>query len=287
MTTPAPSASLSQTVDDHIAWLTLWNRLSFVDMGQRAAQAEQLAAPLSFMQWRHNAAQTLPEDQPAIEQLTTQYDQLHTMAKLVLQKTADNKPVASEDYEAVLAKYNELMQGLRRMERAFAAVASGLDHLTGLRSRLGLKEDLIREHHRFLRTHKPFCVVIADVDHFKKINDTYGHDAGDRVLASFADHITRGIRGFDDAYRTGGEEFLICLKEADLAVGLLVLERLRMKLEKLPIILPDNKSVHITASFGIVVSHKDVAAQDMPQLADKALYRAKKEGRNRVVVANP
>ncbi|MFY9287354.1 MAG: diguanylate cyclase [Alphaproteobacteria bacterium] len=286
MTAPSPSSSLSQAVDDHIAWLTLWNRLAFVDLGNRVAQAEQLLAPVSFAHWRHNAVQSLPEDQPAIEQVTLNYEQLHTMAKLVLQKTPDGKPIATADYEAVLARYNELMQGLRRMERAFAAVASGLDFLTGLRSRLGLKEDLAREHNRFLRTGKPFCVVVGDVDHFKKINDTYGHDAGDRVLAAVADHITRGIRGFDDAYRTGGEEFLLCLKEADLAVGLLVLERLRMKLEKLPILLPDGTSVNVTASFGIVVSSKDLSPQEMPQLADKALYRAKKEGRNKVVVAS-
>jgi diguanylate cyclase len=276
--------SLSQAVDDHIEWLTDWNRAAFLDLGPRVEQAKKLTPPASFADWYKNALCTLPQDQPSIDRLAVQHDQLHTMAKLVLMKTPDGKPVGRKDYESVIVKYDELMQGLRRLERAFSVAASGLDLLTGLRSRVGLREDLVREHSRFLRTGKPFCIAMMDIDHFKSINDAHGHDAGDRVLAAVADQVSRSIRPFDDAYRLGGEEFLLCLKEADLAVGLVVLERLRAGIEKLPITVGNGPLVSITASFGLTVSTGETAVEELLHRADQALYRAKNQGRNAIVV---
>ena len=174
---------------------------------------------------------------------------------------------------------------MRRLERAFAAAASDLDPLTGLRTRTSLVRDLEREISRFTRTDRPFCVAIADIDHFKTINDTHGHDAGDRVLASVADHISRSLRAHDDAFRLGGEEFLLCLKEADVSAGLTALERLRKGLRDIPIVLEGGKTVPITLSFGLAVCARAVTAHELLRRADVALYRAKKEGRDRVMVA--
>lgn len=278
------SGSLSQTVDDHIAWFADWHRIAFVDLGARAEQVKRLPPPLSFPLWYKSALTTLPQDQPAIDKLAVLHDQLHTLARLVLMKTPDGAPVDKQDYEAIVAKYQELMQGLRRLERAFAVAASGLDLLTGLRSRVGLSEDLAREHSRYLRTNKPFCIALLDIDHFKSINDTHGHDAGDRVLAAVADHISRSLRPFDDAYRFGGEEFLLCLKEADLATGLRVLERLRASLAELPVVLPDKPPLRVTVSCGLTASGPEATIEDMLHRADQALYRAKNGGRNAIVV---
>lgn len=276
--------SLAQTIDDHIAWLCLWNRLALIELAPRAEQAKNLAPPPSFAAWFKSAIKALPSDQPSTDKLAVLHDQLHTLARLVLMKTPDGRPVEPKDYESVIAKYMELMQGLRRLERAFAVAASGLDLLTGLRSRVGLQEDLVREACRFIRTGKSFCIAMMDIDHFKLINDSYGHDAGDKVLAAVADHVSRSVRAFDDAYRLGGEEFLLCLKEADLATGLKVLERLRASLEKLPIALTDGSVINITASFGLTASDKDLPIEQLLHRADQALYRAKNQGRNAIVV---
>src|ERR1700689_1358191 len=145
------SGSLSQTVDDHIAWIIEWHRLAFLDLGHRAGQGKKLASPQSFSEWYKTALRTLPQDQPAIDRLAILHDQLHTLARLVLMKTPDGVPVERKDFLSFIAKYDELMQGLRRLERAFAVAASGIDLLTGLRSRVGLKEDLERERSRFMR----------------------------------------------------------------------------------------------------------------------------------------
>jgi diguanylate cyclase (GGDEF)-like protein len=279
------SDSLSQTVDDLIAWLVNWNRLAFLDLASRADQAQDLTLPESFVAWRASEQEALSQDQPAIEQLAATHTQLQTLARLVLIKTHDNEPVARDDYENVAAKFQELIQGLRRLEKAFSTAALGLDLLTGLRSRAGVQEALTREYSRFIRTGKAFCIVIMDIDHFKAINDAHGHESGDHVLATVADQISRALRSYDDAYRIGGEEFLLCLKDTDLKTSLIALERLRQQLEKTSVTLANGQAIKVTASFGFIMSAKDIKPEDMPGLADKALYQAKNEGRNRIVMA--
>lgn len=271
---------LAQAVDEHSDWLIAWNRLAFLDQRPRSLQVVDLPQPASFAAWREQAVSTLPQDQPAIEKLVAVHDQLHTLSRLVLMKTPDQQAVASDDYESVVGKYQELIHGLRRLEQAFALVASRMDPLTGLRTRVGLQDDLQRELGRSVRNGKSFCLAIVDIDHFKKVNDTYGHDAGDRVLMAVANHISRGLRVFDDAYRLGGEEFLLCLKDSDKIGGLTVLERLRLGLARKPVPLENGKMVPVTASFGMIISTPDAKIDEMMVRADQALYRAKNEGRN-------
>lgn len=273
---------LAQAIDEHLSWLVAWHKLAFVQTTARAAHLQSLPEPEGFTRWRQEALVSLPQDQPAIEKLIALHEQLHTLSRLVLMKTADGQTISAANYADVTDKYQELMRGLRRLEQAFGAVDGRLDVLTGLRTRVGMHEDIARELGRFARNGKSFCVAIMDVDHFKKINDTYGHDAGDRVLMAVANHITRSLRIYDDAYRMGGEEFLLCLKEADKVAGLTVLERLRMGLERRPITLDNGTQIPVTASFGMVVSVDDITVDQMLTRADQALYRAKNEGRNRV-----
>ena len=142
---------LSQTIDAYIGWFAAWHRHAFLDR-----ESAPLEPPPAFNAWRKSAARVLPQEQPALEKLAALHEQLHTLARLVLMKAPNGQIPDGRDYESVLAKYQEMMQGLRRLERAFSAAASGLDALTGLRSRTGLTEDLAREQNRFLRTGRPF-----------------------------------------------------------------------------------------------------------------------------------
>lgn len=272
--------TLSQLIDDYIAWFVEWHH---VVVGERSGSA---TPPARFLLWRDDAAKTLIGEQPAVERITTLHEQLHKLVKLVLIKKAAGEGIESKDDESISSKYIELMQELRRFERAFAAAASDLDPLTGLRTRLTLRQDLEREISRTSRSKRPFFVAVMDIDHFKKINDTYGHDNGDRVLMAVANQISRGLRGHDDAYRIGGEEFLICLKETDANGSQLVVERLRSSLEKTPITLADGRSIPVTASFGLKACTDTITPDDLIREADAALYKAKHQGRNRVIMAN-
>lgn len=279
---PAENKDLARVVDEHLDWLIDWHRLAFMTpVNERLELAKQFMPPKGFGLWIKQASKNLPQDQPVIEKLSTLHDQMHTLARLVLLR-GDSANVSAEDYAAVTAKFQILIAGLRRLERAFAIAASGLDLLTGLRSRVGMEEDIKSELNRFERTHKPFCLAIMDIDHFKSVNDTYGHDAGDQVLATAADIVSQQTRSFDDVYRLGGEEFLICLKEADSKEALHTLDRLRTSLAAAPIVLEHHKPLYITASFGFTEAGPGKTVDGMLHEADQALYKAKRGGRNRI-----
>lgn len=279
-----PASLLAQTIDDHIAWLTAWSRIACFETSNHEAQAEALPAPESFAIWRRETVKTMQE-QPALQQMIDQFDQLHRAAKMAVLKTPEGTTVARQDFTSVTMKFQELYANMRRIERAASTADAGLDPLTGMRSRTGMADDLNRELGRFRRTSKPFCVAMFDIDHFKKLNDTYGHEDGDRVLVAVANHISRQMRSFDDAWRWGGEEFLICFKEADLEAGFKAAERVRSSLERLPITISGNRTIFIAASIGVADARVDSTVDNLIARADRALYKAKEQGRNRVLKA--
>ena len=159
------------------------------------------------------------------------------------------------------------------------------DGLTGLHNRRYMESHLASLVEQAASRGKPLAVLVLDIDYFKSINDTYGHDAGDDVLREFAIRVRKSIRGIDLACRMGGEEFVVVMPETDMAVAATVAERLRRRIATEPFpIEQGNKMVAVTISIGIAVleSPDDNSAQILKR-ADQALYRAKRDGRNRVV----
>jgi len=276
----SPAEGLGVVLDEHLRWIGQWHRAAFYRWGRGG---ERVSAPASFAAWCKAARRDDLTQQPAVEKLATVHEQMHRQAKLILLKAANGERPSESEYESVIARFEDFVALLRRVERAFGAAASGLDPLTGLRSRRGMDEALEREQNRFRRAGQPFCLALVDIDKFKGINDTYGHDIGDRVLGATAAVISRGIRSFDEAFRMGGEEFLVCLKETILEEGFRVIDRLRQDLERSPVVLPDGRSINVTASFGLVQAAADVGIDELIQRADRALYHAKHTGRNRTV----
>jgi two-component system cell cycle response regulator len=132
---------------------------------------------------------------------------------------------------------------------------------------------------------KPLSLLLLDVDHFKSINDGFGHDAGDDVLREFAVRVRKSIRGIDLACRYGGEEFVVVMPETDMAVAALVAERIRRRIAGEPFpIQKGAAAVEVTISIGIAaLGSTEDHADTLLKRADQALYRAKRDGRNRVV----
>jgi two-component system cell cycle response regulator len=160
------------------------------------------------------------------------------------------------------------------------------DALTGIPNRGAVLDAIKREHSRQVRESSSFGVIMADLDHFKSVNDTYGHLCGDAVLKEAARRITACTRPYDIVGRYGGEEFLIVVAHADASITLALAERMRKAIQSEPIIT-DAGEISATASFGAVVSANASTTDPkmLVQLADEALYRAKRLGRDRSEMA--
>ncbi len=159
------------------------------------------------------------------------------------------------------------------------------DALTGLFNRRYMENHLATLIEQANARGKPLSVLELDIDYFKSINDSYGHDAGDDVLRDFALRIKRSIRGIDLACRCGGEEFVIVMPETDIAVAAMVAERLRRRIAAEPFVISQGqRSIPVTLSIGIAALRgRGESAASLIKRADQALYRAKRDGRNRVV----
>jgi len=175
----------------------------------------------------------------------------------------------------------ELQAGLLDAQRELQWHATR-DHLTGIWNRRMILEQLGRELNRASHDRAPLAVALVDLDLFKKINDTYGHAAGDLVLRATAATLRQHMRAYDYVGRYGGEEFLVLLPACDTPAGLTIVERLRAGIASTPV-QASNLEVSITVSIGLS-STADVGLDSalLIAAADAALYRAKAAGRDRV-----
>ena len=153
------------------------------------------------------------------------------------------------------------------------------DHLTGLFNRQKLDEALDDEINRATRSTSPFSIIMLDLDYFKKVNDVYGHQVGDEVLIEVSKILQQCTRKIDIVGRWGGEEFMIVCPETDGQGGEKIAEKIRTKIEQHSFPVVGNK----TASFGVSAYDRSDEAKTIVERADKALYQAKEQGRNRVV----
>lgn len=182
------------------------------------------------------------------------------------------------DLDLLLARARTLLEFKAHLDTWQEAAFT--DHLSGLPNRRRLERQLELEITRTLRFRHPFSLLMLDIDNFKNVNDTFGHEAGDEVIRLLAKSLQEGIRGIDLAARIGGEEFAVVLTETPLKRGIEVAERLRGAIKALQI--PTVGS--ITVSAGVAEAPACArSAKELLACADTALYRAKEQGRDRVV----
>jgi two-component system cell cycle response regulator len=205
--------------------------------------------------------------------------------------------LGANDYVLRAADKNELIARVRTQVRRrryterlrdnvqYSMELAVTDPLTGLFNRRYMESHVGTLVDRSAARGKALSVLILDIDYFKSINDSYGHDAGDDVLREFADRLRASIRGIDLACRYGGEEFVVVMPDTDVGVATMVAERIRRRIAGEPFpIERGGRTIEVTISIGIAgrLGPEDNAAQILKR-ADAALYRAKRDGRNRVV----
>lgn len=158
------------------------------------------------------------------------------------------------------------------------------DSLTGLYNRRYMEGHLKTLVEEAVQRGKPLSLLVADIDFFKSVNDTHGHDAGDEVLKDFSERLRQNIRGIDLACRLGGEEFVVMMPDTDLTKAYVVAERLRQCIAERPFQLTGDTRIQITASVGVAsLEGVDDTPDALLKRSDQALYCAKRDGRNRVV----
>jgi diguanylate cyclase (GGDEF)-like protein len=190
-------------------------------------------------------------------------------------------PDAAQTVEDTVTQAAPVLANMRNL--AIAEQRAATDALTGLPNRRAVQDTVRRMIAQAHRSGSPLAAVAIDVDHFKAINDRFGHDRGDDVLAAVAQALAGTLRGSDFVGRQGGEEFLALLPDTDLSGALTAAENLRRAVEALE---PDGLDGPVTASFGVAVHPEDGADHGtLLRTADRALYAAKDRGRNRVEAA--
>ncbi len=237
----------------------------------------------------------LPKQKPAISLCLPLSAQGETFGVLHFQSLAAGEDVFNgkegatdslvEDFAATVAKQVSIALASLRLKEQLRS-QSIRDPLTGLFNRRYIEETFEREISRAARNKVALSIIMMDIDYFKKINDQHGHEAGDAVLKNLGAILRKHTRTEDIACRYGGEEFVICLPGADAGVVVARAEELRKKMERIVFHHDGAEIGHVTTSLGVSVypDHADNTA-DLIKAADKALYKAKRSGRNRVVVA--
>ncbi|CAN5304739.1 diguanylate cyclase [soil metagenome] len=182
------------------------------------------------------------------------------------------------DLDLLLARISTLLDFKNYLDSCEEAAFT--DHLTGLANRRRFERQVEREVERTQRYGRPFCLLLIDIDHFKNVNHTHGHKAGDEMLRRLGSALQAGTRGIDTAARIGGDEFAVILTETDLVHGLEVAERLRLAVKETK--APEVEA--LSASFGLAEFSADMlgGSRELFANADAALYEAKRQGRDRI-----
>jgi diguanylate cyclase len=285
ITLRAALAQLEQATRDHVEWQE--NLLRAIVCGlpfNPSEVAEDAHLNCRFGRWYYEQAPAELWGQPVFTTIGREHERLHRAAARLLREVATDVPIVREDFEDLLAGLGKLRLKLGLLRDEIANTLRNRDALTGAYDRAEMLPRL-REWHELAKRHvQPCCLVFMDLDHFKDVNDRCGHGTGDEILAGTVRHLSQCLRPYDKVFRYGGDEFLICLPGADLAIGQSVIKRVRESLARQPLVVgPEGIAVQVSASFGLALLDPEVGVEDSIERADQALLLAKTAGRNRAI----
>ena len=238
----------------------------------------------AFGQWFLGLSDEVRERDPAIRNIWDLHERMHGAACDLLAAHVAGKPIAPATFDAYVDLAQDFKLSMLKYQRRIISEVCTLDPLTGAGNRYAMDLRLTEEWERSRRSGLPCSLCMLDIDHFKDVNDTYGHAVGDIVLRVVSRYLKGDGRSYDDLFRFGGEEFLICMPNTPLDNAEAVFNRLREGLAAMTIPLENGAGLGITASFGVTLLLTDEPVERSIERADHALLCAKNAGRNRVCV---
>lgn len=236
-------------------------------------------AKCRFGQWLYGTAPALLEGHPSWSAIELEHRRMHQLAARLLKAVAGEAQVPVSEYEIFANALEALRLEIGTLDRELKEMRTSLDPLTGTYTRTKLLT-FLREQQTLVKRRVMTCALaMMDVDLFKAVNDTYGHQAGDRVLTAVARYAMEHLRPFDKVFRYGGEEFVIAMQNTDAEGAERVIERLGEGLAKTAI-YHEEQAITVTASFGIAALDAESSVEEAVARADNAMYAAKAAGRN-------
>lgn len=269
----------------HAAWM----RDVHVDLVRRLNRDHAPAQPLQALDealWHAGAHHDVLRDNPLVERVGSGLKSLDIAARELAARVDSSGQLPTEAFARCLDEAVEIACGLQQLIGETWNLLASIDPLTGLGNRPAMLRRLAIESDRHARENQPCCVAMLDLDRFKVINDTHGHVVGDTVLRSVASLLAASVRPYDAVFRYGGEEFLVCLPNADLRTAWAIAERLRLKVAGWSIPAAQGGEIRTSVSIGIAPLNSEQTVEATLERADAALYAAKSRGRNCVVVRN-
>lgn len=238
-----------------------------------------------FGKWYYQSAPELLKQLPEFLELDELHKVMHDAARYLAAKSIGQQTIYSDEYNGFIEKQQRFSQTLLAVRDHLRECLFSFDSLTGVMHRRPFSQQLDAAVARVQCSGEECCLALLDIDHFKQVNDNYGHLAGDRVLRQVAQYLISTLRPYDSICRYGGEEFLICLPSTGLEQAETIMNRSRAGLEATDIVYEPGNSLQVTASVGIARLFAEQGYDDCLGRADKALYKAKDDGRNRVCVS--
>jgi diguanylate cyclase len=235
---------------------------------------------LDFRLWLTHAPPSASAQSQLYQELIKQQERLLDLANAAMKATTD-RTFSPADFAELAQAMSDLDRLANRLISGFTNALTDVDRLTGLLNRAAMQRDLALEAERAVQNSTSYSLAMIDLDHFKSVNDRYGHPVGDAVLEQMAERFSESVRPTDRVYRYGGEEFLVLLPETGGDAAHPVLERLRQRACVRPVTDGIIKLTQ-TVSVGLVEVSKGESPDDAIRRVDRCLYRAKESGRNRV-----
>lgn len=235
----------------------------------------------SFGKWLVGDASRLFDDEHEYASVQKAHEAVHVRAFRLLQRSADGLRISPAEWDCFERCRDKMRLLVLTARDRFAEVANNRDPLTEIQTRPGLLTELRKQQALVERGRQACALAMLDLDHFKKVNDTYGHAAGDVVLVAVVQCVKAHLRPYDRIYRYGGEEFIVCMPDTTLEQAGEIMDRLRLSIARLRFGFAD---IQVTASFGVAALAESMSVEDAIGCADRAMYDAKAAGRNRVVL---